>query len=47
MARYSLDKNKIKILLLEGVSESALEVFEKAGYTNVEYLKGALGMTSL
>ncbi|WP_274967970.1 phosphoglycerate dehydrogenase [Succinimonas amylolytica] len=47
MARYSLDKNKIKILLLEGVSESALEVFEKAGYTNVEYLKGALGHDEL
>ena len=47
MARYSLDKNKIKILLLEGVSESALEVFEKAGYTNVEYQKGALGHDEL
>ncbi|MBQ3683834.1 phosphoglycerate dehydrogenase [Succinimonas sp.] len=47
MARYSLDKNKIKILLLEGVSESALEVFKKAGYTNVEYLKGALGHDEL
>lgn len=42
MGRYSLDKNKIKVLLLEGVAPSAVDEFNKAGYSNVEYLKGAL-----
>lgn len=42
MVRYSLDKDKIKILLLEGVDPSAVESFTKAGYSNVEYLKKAL-----
>lgn len=47
MARYSLDKDKIKVLLLEGVAPSAVEEFNKAGYTNVEYLKGALDKEEL
>lgn len=42
MTRYSLDKAKIKVLLLEGVDPSAVELFHQAGYTQVEYLKGAL-----
>ena len=42
MVRYSLDKDKIKILLLEGVDPSAVESLNKAGYNNVEYLKKAL-----
>lgn len=41
MHALSLDKDKIKILLLEGVDPSAVEVFKKAGYTNVEYEKKA------
>lgn len=47
MARYSLDKDKIKVLLLEGVAPSAVEEFNKAGYSNVEYLKGALDKEEL
>src|SRR3979490_3314677 len=35
--RKSLDKDKIKILLLEGVHASAVESFRADGYTNVEY----------
>lgn len=42
MTRYSLDKSKIKVLLLEGVDPSAVELFHQAGYSQVEYLKGAL-----
>ena len=42
MTRYSLDKSKIKVLLLEGVDSSAVELFHQAGYSQVEYLKGAL-----
>ncbi len=38
----SLEKSKIKILLLEGVDPSAVDALNKAGYTNVEYLKKAL-----
>ncbi len=40
--RFSLGKNKIRILLLEGIHQSALSAFQSAGYTNVEYLKTAL-----
>lgn len=39
---FSLDKAKIKLLLLEGVHPSAVATLEAAGYTNVEYLKSAL-----
>ena len=39
---FSLDKAKIKFLLLEGVHPSAVETLQAAGYTNVEYLKAAL-----
>ena len=42
MGRYSLDKDKIKVLLLEGVNPSAVDSFHRAGYNQVEYLKGAL-----
>ncbi|OOF06614.1 D-3-phosphoglycerate dehydrogenase [Salinivibrio sp. MA440] len=42
MSHYSLDKNKIKILLLEGVHPTAVESFKQAGYTNIEYHKGSL-----
>lgn len=40
--RLSLDKDKIRILLLEGVNRSALENFERAGYSNVRLVPGAL-----
>jgi D-3-phosphoglycerate dehydrogenase len=42
MAHFSLEKNKIKVLLLEGLHPSSLEIFEKAGYSNVECLKTSL-----
>ncbi|GAB2480102.1 phosphoglycerate dehydrogenase [Comamonas humi] len=42
MAKTSLDKSKIKFLLLEGIHPSALQVLRDAGYTNVEALTGAL-----
>lgn len=42
MAQTSLDKSKIKFLLLEGVHPSALETLKAAGYTNIEYLKTSL-----
>jgi D-3-phosphoglycerate dehydrogenase len=36
MTKISLDKGKIKILLLEGVHSSAAEAFLRDGYTNIE-----------
>ncbi len=40
--KTSLDKSKIKFLLLEGIHPSALQLLHKAGYTNVESVTGAL-----
>ena len=42
MAKTSLDKDKIKFLLLEGVSQTALQTLQAAGYTNIEYHKKSL-----
>ena len=42
MAKTSLDKSKIKFLLLEGVHQSAVDTLNAAGYTNIEYLKTSL-----
>lgn len=42
MAKTSLDKSKIKFLLLEGVHQSALDTLNAAGYTNIDYLKTSL-----
>ncbi len=42
MTQYSFDKSKIKILLLEGIHSSAVELFHRAGYSQVELLKTAL-----
>jgi D-3-phosphoglycerate dehydrogenase len=41
-AHLSLSKDKIKILLLEGVSDTAVELMTSAGYSNVERLPKAL-----
>lgn len=38
----SLDKEKIRFLLLEGVHQSAVDTIKAAGYTNIEYHKKAL-----
>ncbi|HXK05597.1 MAG TPA: phosphoglycerate dehydrogenase [Verrucomicrobiae bacterium] len=40
--RTSLDKQKIKIVLLEGIHASAVESFRADGYTNIEQHAGAL-----
>jgi D-3-phosphoglycerate dehydrogenase len=42
MAKTSLDKSKIKFLLLEGVSQTAIDTLRNAGYTNIDYHKKAL-----
>ena len=42
MAITSLDKSKIKILLLEGVHQSAVDNFKAEGYTNIEYHAASL-----
>lgn len=42
MPQTSLDKSKIKFLLLEGVHQSALDTLSAAGYTNIDYVKAAL-----
>ena len=47
MAKTSLDKGKIKFLLLEGVSQTAVDTLKDAGYTNIEFHKKALGDAEL
>ena len=42
MLNFSLGKQKIKILLLEGVHPSAVEIFKAAGYENIDYFPAAL-----
>ena len=41
-SKVSLDKNKIKFVLLEGVHQSTLDTLHAAGYTNIDYYKKAL-----
>ena len=38
----SFDKSRIRVLLLEGVHDSAVQHFRKAGYDNITLQKGAL-----
>ena len=40
MSKLSLSKEKIKVVLLEGVHPLAEETFRKDGYNNITYLKG-------
>jgi D-3-phosphoglycerate dehydrogenase len=42
ISNNSLAKEKIKILLLEGVHQSALEELKAKGYSNIEYIKTSL-----
>ncbi len=42
MSKTSLDKSKIKFLLLEGVHQSAVDTLHASGYTNIDYIKTAL-----
>jgi D-3-phosphoglycerate dehydrogenase len=44
---FSLQKDKIRVLLLEGVNESAVELIRSAGYTNLTHLKTALDAAAL
>jgi D-3-phosphoglycerate dehydrogenase / 2-oxoglutarate reductase len=37
MTKTSLEKNKIKILLLEGIHPSAVDAFRQDGYTDIEH----------
>ncbi len=45
--KFSLDKNKIKVLLLEGIHQSAVEFFTANGYTNIETCSGSLDDAAL
>lgn len=47
MSKVSLDKNKIKVLLLEGLHPCSLETFTQAGYGSVECLKTSLAQDEL
>lgn len=47
MTNVSLGKDKIKFLLLEGIHQTALDTLKAAGYTNIEYHKGALDTEQL
>lgn len=42
MRNFSLDKSKIKVLLLEGIHNNAELFFRESGYSDVECLNGAL-----
>jgi len=47
MVKYSLDKNKIKILLLEGIHENAISYFNENNYNNIECYREALSVADL
>ena len=47
MAKVSLEKDKIKFLLVEGVHQKAIDSLRAAGYTNIEFHKGALDSEQL
>src|SRR5690554_7857921 len=42
MSKTSLEKSKIRFLLLEGVHQNAIDTLNAAGYTNIEYITGLL-----
>ncbi len=47
MRKYSLDKSKIKVLLLEGIHENSRQYFIDNGYTQVECIQEALSRKKL
>jgi len=47
MSNTSLQKSKIRVLLLEGVHQSALDSLHAAGYTNIESLSHSLAEDEL
>jgi len=42
MKKYSLDKGRIKVLLLEGIHENAVQYFRENGYSDIECHRAAL-----
>lgn len=42
MSKTSLDKSKIKFLLLEGIHQSAIDTLKAAGYENIEAISGSI-----
>jgi D-3-phosphoglycerate dehydrogenase / 2-oxoglutarate reductase len=42
MVKYSLNKSKIKVLLLEGIHENAIRYFRENGYSDIEWFKESL-----
>jgi D-3-phosphoglycerate dehydrogenase len=47
MSNKSLNKDKIKILLLEGLHPSSIDIFKENDYTNIEYIKTSLSDNEL
>ncbi|HKK56014.1 phosphoglycerate dehydrogenase [Marinobacter sp.] len=47
MSNTSLEKSKIRILLLEGVHQSAIDTLNASGYTNIEFLSHSLAEDEL
>ncbi|WP_337997278.1 phosphoglycerate dehydrogenase [Oleispirillum naphthae] len=47
MSKLSLPKEKIKVVLLEGIHDNAVHALDVAGYTNVDSYPGALDDTAL
>ena len=47
MNRLSLSKDKIRILMLEGINDSAVDLFHAAGYANLVRQPGALNADAL
>lgn len=47
MSKVSLPKDRIKILLLEGLHQSAVDTLESNGYNNIEYIKTSLSEDEL
>jgi D-isomer specific 2-hydroxyacid dehydrogenase, catalytic domain. len=43
----SYPRNKIKILLLENIADSAVEEMKQSGYTDIEKLNGAISEDDL
>ena len=46
-SKLSLEKDKIKIVLLEGIHENAVKMFKEAGYSNVDHYPAALDADEL
>jgi D-3-phosphoglycerate dehydrogenase len=47
MSQFSLDKSKIRFLLLEGIHKNAIDVLNHHGYSNIDYLRTALDEDAL